>query len=174
MAAILSVARKQYSLLKAANLLTPDMVSEFEELERLVQQEAGASLEQAPLPNGHADAQGTQQGCDSKDLGQLVLSPLLFLGAQHVLEGCFGGDACGRVRAAPSRGHRPRAEFPPDTVPGGELREQLPALLPSVSGQPASLAARGTVGAVSSPCPGGVQHVCTSQLKRERYFCPQD
>lgn len=98
MAAILSVARKQYSLLKAANLLTPDMISEFEELERLVHQEAGASLEQALLPNRPTDAQGTQQGCDSKDLGQLVLSPLPFLGAQHVLEGCFGGDACGRVQ----------------------------------------------------------------------------
>lgn len=65
------------------------MVSEFEELERLVHQEAGASLEQAPLPNRPTDAQGTQQGCDSKDLGQLVLSPLPFLGAQHVLEGCM-------------------------------------------------------------------------------------
>uniref|UniRef100_A0A8B9UHH6 Kinesin-like protein n=1 Tax=Anas zonorhyncha TaxID=75864 RepID=A0A8B9UHH6_9AVES len=68
-AAILSVARKQYSLLKAANLLTPDMVSEFEELERRVHQEAGASLEQAPLPNGPADAQGPQQGCDTSPSG---------------------------------------------------------------------------------------------------------
>ncbi|XP_050571433.1 kinesin-like protein KIF18B isoform X2 [Cygnus atratus] len=71
-AAILSVARKQYSLLKAANLLTPDMVSEFEELERLVHQEAGASLEQAPLPSRPADthgatpAQRTQRGCDAR------------------------------------------------------------------------------------------------------------
>ncbi|XP_047903803.2 kinesin-like protein KIF18B [Anser cygnoides] len=71
-AAILSVARKQYSLLKAANLLTPDMVSEFEQLERLVHQEAGASLEQAPLLNGSADthgatpAQRTRRGCDAR------------------------------------------------------------------------------------------------------------
>ncbi|NXK52129.1 KI18B protein, partial [Chauna torquata] len=71
-AAILSVARKQYSLLKAANLLTPDMVSEFEELEHLVHQEAVVSLEQATLPNGPADisraspAQRTQQGCEAK------------------------------------------------------------------------------------------------------------
>ncbi|NXU21999.1 KI18B protein, partial [Thalassarche chlororhynchos] len=69
-AAILSVARKQYSLLKAANLLTPDMVSEFEELERLVGQEAGVSLEQATSPNrpaevsGATPAQRMQQGCD--------------------------------------------------------------------------------------------------------------
>ncbi|NXJ86030.1 KI18B protein, partial [Trogon melanurus] len=46
-AASLSVARKQYVLLKDSNLLTPDMVSEFEELERLVRQETGVSLEQA-------------------------------------------------------------------------------------------------------------------------------
>ncbi|XP_062451356.1 kinesin-like protein KIF18B [Rhea pennata] len=71
-AAVLSVARRQYSLLKAANLLTPDMVSEFEELERKVQQEAGASLEQARLPNvpaessGAASAQGTQQDCHAE------------------------------------------------------------------------------------------------------------
>ncbi|NXG81750.1 KI18B protein, partial [Stercorarius parasiticus] len=71
-AAILSVARKQYSLLKAANLLTPDMVSEFEELERLVHQGAGVSLEQAMSPNrpsevgGATPAQDTQQGCDGE------------------------------------------------------------------------------------------------------------
>ncbi|XP_054080392.1 kinesin-like protein KIF18B isoform X1 [Rissa tridactyla] len=70
-AAILSVARKQYSLLKAANLLTPDMVSEFEELERLAHQGAGVSLEQATSPNrpsevgGATPAQETQQGCDA-------------------------------------------------------------------------------------------------------------
>ncbi|KAF1552248.1 Kinesin-like protein KIF18B, partial [Eudyptula minor] len=69
-AAILSVARKQYSLLKAANLLTPDMVSEFEELERLVHQEAGVSLEQVKSPNRPAEISGAtpaprmQQGCD--------------------------------------------------------------------------------------------------------------
>ncbi|NXL05459.1 KI18B protein, partial [Mesembrinibis cayennensis] len=74
-AAILSIARKQYSLLKAANLLTPDMVSEFEELERLVHQEAGVSLEQATSPKRPTEvsevseatpAQRMQQGCDAE------------------------------------------------------------------------------------------------------------
>ncbi|KAM8795396.1 kinesin-like protein KIF18B [Eudromia elegans] len=65
-AAVLSIARRQYSLLRAANLLTPDMVTEFEELERKVRQEAGASLEQvrqlkAPAETGGAAAGGTQQ-----------------------------------------------------------------------------------------------------------------
>ncbi|NXR01523.1 KI18B protein, partial [Sagittarius serpentarius] len=69
-AAILNVAQKQYSLLKNANLLTTDMVSEFEELERLVHQEAGVSLEQATSPNrptevsGATPAQRMEQGCD--------------------------------------------------------------------------------------------------------------
>ncbi|XP_042327156.1 kinesin-like protein KIF18B [Sceloporus undulatus] len=35
---VLCVAQRQYTLLKAANLLTPDMTAEFEELESLVQQ----------------------------------------------------------------------------------------------------------------------------------------
>ncbi|NXJ71322.1 KI18B protein, partial [Rostratula benghalensis] len=70
-ATILSVAQKQYSLLKAANLLTPDMVSEFEALERLVHQETGGSLEQGRSPSrpsgagGATPAQDPQQGCDA-------------------------------------------------------------------------------------------------------------
>ncbi|NXK12695.1 KI18B protein, partial [Herpetotheres cachinnans] len=71
-AAILSVARKQYSVLKAANLLTPDMVTEFEELEQLVHQEAGISLEQGTSLNRSTEvseatpAQGVQQGCNAE------------------------------------------------------------------------------------------------------------
>ncbi|NXW24583.1 KI18B protein, partial [Circaetus pectoralis] len=71
-AAILNVAQKQYSLLKDANLLTPDMVSEFEELERLVHQEADVNLEQAMSLNrptevsGATPAQRMQQGCDAE------------------------------------------------------------------------------------------------------------
>ncbi|NXS49960.1 KI18B protein, partial [Balaeniceps rex] len=82
LAAILSVARKQYSLLKAANLLTPDMASEFEELECLVHQEAGASLGQATSPNRPtevseaAPAQGMQQGCDAEASVALPSAPV--------------------------------------------------------------------------------------------------
>ncbi|XP_030397545.1 kinesin-like protein KIF18B isoform X2 [Gopherus evgoodei] len=50
--AVLHVAQRQYSLLKAANLLTPDMVSEFEELEYLVQKETGRSQEPAGTLGG--------------------------------------------------------------------------------------------------------------------------
>ncbi|NWX44623.1 KI18B protein, partial [Steatornis caripensis] len=83
-AAILRVAQKQYSVLKAANLLTPDMAAEFDDLERVICQEAGVSLEQAASPNrpaevsGAAPAQSVQQGCDGEDmdLGRSVLSPV--------------------------------------------------------------------------------------------------
>uniref|UniRef100_A0A8C3PW55 Kinesin-like protein n=1 Tax=Chrysolophus pictus TaxID=9089 RepID=A0A8C3PW55_CHRPC len=63
-ATILGVAQKQYSLLKAANLLTPDMVSEFEKLQLLVQQEAAVS----PQPTDTSrtpPALKMQQGCDA-------------------------------------------------------------------------------------------------------------
>uniref|UniRef100_A0A674JNS8 Kinesin-like protein n=1 Tax=Terrapene triunguis TaxID=2587831 RepID=A0A674JNS8_9SAUR len=50
--AVLHVAQRQYFLLKAANLLTPDMVSEFEELEYLVQRETGRSQEPAGTLGG--------------------------------------------------------------------------------------------------------------------------
>ncbi|XP_054850651.1 kinesin-like protein KIF18B isoform X2 [Eublepharis macularius] len=39
--AIFSIARKQYAVLKAAKLLTPDMITEFEELDLLVPRESG-------------------------------------------------------------------------------------------------------------------------------------
>lgn len=39
---VLCLAQRQFSLLQAANLLTPDMVAEFEILQRLVQEEPGA------------------------------------------------------------------------------------------------------------------------------------
>ncbi|NP_001026099.1 kinesin-like protein KIF18B [Gallus gallus] len=64
MATILSVAQKQYSLLKAANLLTPDMVSEFEELQLLVQKEAAVSPQPTDT-SGAPPALRTQRGCDA-------------------------------------------------------------------------------------------------------------
>ncbi|KAM6312136.1 kinesin-like protein KIF18B [Podargus strigoides] len=69
-AAILSVAQKQHSLLKAANLLTPSMAAEFEEVERLVHQKGGVKLEQGRSQkrraevSGASPAQRMQQDCD--------------------------------------------------------------------------------------------------------------
>lgn len=71
MATILSVAQKQYSLLKAANLLTPDMVSEFEELQLLVQKEAAVSPQPTDT-SGAPPALRTQRGCDGEQPAALI------------------------------------------------------------------------------------------------------
>ncbi|XP_038241456.1 kinesin-like protein KIF18B [Dermochelys coriacea] len=69
--AVLRVAQRQYSLLKVANLLTPDMVSEFEELEYLVQrgtsrsQEPAGSLGGSEVTSESTPAQEEQQHSDN-------------------------------------------------------------------------------------------------------------
>ena len=99
-AAMLRAARKQQAVLKDASLLAPDMVSEFEEQQLLVRQQAGVSLEQAPSPKGAAEvgeaapAPEMMQGCDGEDLGSCPLSFALV---------CAGG-AGGGWDTAPGRG----------------------------------------------------------------------
>lgn len=51
---MLCLARRQYSLLQAANLLTPDMITEFETLQRLVQEEKAEPEAEASGPPGPA------------------------------------------------------------------------------------------------------------------------
>ncbi|XP_077603890.1 kinesin-like protein KIF18B isoform X1 [Crocuta crocuta] len=51
---VLCLARRQYSLLQAANLLTPDMITEFETLQRLVQEEKAEPGAKASGPPGPA------------------------------------------------------------------------------------------------------------------------
>ncbi|KAG6921231.1 kinesin family member 18B, partial [Chelydra serpentina] len=73
--AVLHVAQRQYSLLKAANLLTPDMVSEFEELEYLVQRETGRSQEPAGALGGSkvtSESTPAQEERQHSDNGELV------------------------------------------------------------------------------------------------------
>ncbi|KAM9112620.1 kinesin-like protein KIF18B isoform 2-T3 [Pangshura tecta] len=73
--AVLHVAQRQYSLLKAANLLTPDMISEFEELEHLVQRETVV-----PLATRLQGAPATERAAPmtravTRSLQELVLVP---------------------------------------------------------------------------------------------------
>ncbi|XP_041491902.1 kinesin-like protein KIF18B [Microtus oregoni] len=51
---VLCLAQRQYSLLQAANLLTPDMISEFETLQQLVHQENTELGTQSPRTSGQA------------------------------------------------------------------------------------------------------------------------
>lgn len=48
---VLCLAQRQYSLLQAANLLTPDMIAEFETLQQLVlEEEPGTEASRTPGP----------------------------------------------------------------------------------------------------------------------------
>uniref|UniRef100_A0A673TQU4 Kinesin-like protein n=1 Tax=Suricata suricatta TaxID=37032 RepID=A0A673TQU4_SURSU len=51
---VLCLAQRQYSLLQAANLLTPDMITEFETLQRLVQEEKAEPAAEASGTPGPA------------------------------------------------------------------------------------------------------------------------
>uniref|UniRef100_A0A8C9PTD7 Kinesin-like protein n=1 Tax=Spermophilus dauricus TaxID=99837 RepID=A0A8C9PTD7_SPEDA len=63
---VLCLAQKQYSLLQAANLLTPDMITEFETMQQLVQEEKsepGDKISRTPGRAGRASL--TQELCSA-------------------------------------------------------------------------------------------------------------
>ncbi|XP_011375424.1 kinesin-like protein KIF18B [Pteropus vampyrus] len=68
---VLRLAQRQYALLQAANLLTPDMIAEFETLQRLVQEEnAGPATEASGAPGLAKSAPLAQELCpESKSPG---------------------------------------------------------------------------------------------------------
>ncbi|NWX94183.1 KI18B protein, partial [Nothoprocta pentlandii] len=138
-AAVLSIARRQYSLLRAASLLTPDMVSEFEELERTVQQEAGASLEQVGQRKGPAETSGAAAGGTHQD--------------RHA-EAAVGAAAA--ERRVPAAGAAPQQPLPPGSPappPPGLPKKRRRSEAGSVSGPgtPPSLRARAKRRRKSSP-----------------------
>ncbi|KGL72335.1 Kinesin-like KIF18B, partial [Tinamus guttatus] len=132
-AAVLSIARRQYSLLRAANLLTPDMISEFEDLEREVQQEAGASLEQLRQLEGPAGTSGTAAGRTQQDRhGDSSAFPLA------------GAAEC-RVPVGRATPHRSPSPPPASPMPGpgpAKKRKRSAPRSASGPGTPASLQAR--------------------------------
>ncbi|XP_037348387.1 kinesin-like protein KIF18B [Talpa occidentalis] len=68
---VLCLAERQYSLLQAANLLTPDMIAEFETLQQLVQSEkAEPGVEASRMPSPARGALPAQELCsESKSAG---------------------------------------------------------------------------------------------------------
>ena len=73
---MLCLAQRQYSLLQAANLLTPDMISEFETLQQLVLEE---SIDGPENPRSPGLARGdplTQELCSESSECHLLVHPL--------------------------------------------------------------------------------------------------
>lgn len=71
-ATILRVAQRQYALLKAANLLTPDTIAEFEEVDCLVQKESDETSE-ASAAKGQVGKLGRETQVDlSPEVQELV------------------------------------------------------------------------------------------------------
>ncbi|NWY06533.1 KI18B protein, partial [Nothoprocta ornata] len=139
-AAVLSIARRQYSLLRAASLLTPDMVSEFEELERTVQQEAGASLEQVGQRKGPAETSGAAAGGTQQD--------------RHGEDAAVGAAAAERrVPAVGAALQQPLPPGCPAPLPPGLPKKRRRSEAGSVSGPgtPPSLTARAKRRRKSSP-----------------------
>nr|XP_015294106.2 kinesin-like protein KIF18B isoform X1 [Macaca fascicularis] len=73
---VLCLAQRQYSLLQAANLLTPDMITEFETLQQLVQEEKTEPGAEASSTSGLArGAPLTQELCSESIPVQSPLHP---------------------------------------------------------------------------------------------------
>lgn len=74
---MLRLAQRQYSLLQAANLLTPDMISEFETLQQLVLEESVEHRAESPRSPGLARGDPlAQELCSESSEYHLLVQPL--------------------------------------------------------------------------------------------------
>lgn len=74
---VLHLAQRQYSLLQAANLLTPDMISEFETLQQLVLEESVEHGAENPRSPGLAREDPlAQELCSESSECHLLIQPL--------------------------------------------------------------------------------------------------
>ncbi|NXF65314.1 KI18B protein, partial [Ciccaba nigrolineata] len=170
LAAILKVARKQYTLLKATDLLTPAMVSEFEDLEHLVSQEAGVSEEQATSPKGAAEvggaspAQRMQQDCEVGAVPSLL--------SRRVLEEPVAGGQL------PAVGTGQGDEFlltPPDVAPSGFCPERLQPRFVERFGLASTSGSPGHGRSQEQPLsPGSSACVCDTPVTSGTVQCLQD
>lgn len=82
---MLRLAQQQYSLLQAANLLTPDMVSEFETLQQLVLKESIEHRAENPKSPGLARSDLlAQELCSESSKCHLLIPPLTPICSQGV------------------------------------------------------------------------------------------
>ncbi|XP_033703043.1 kinesin-like protein KIF18B isoform X2 [Tursiops truncatus] len=137
---VLCLAQRQYSLLQAANLLTPDMIAEFEMLQQLVQEEntePGAEATAEPDPaRGPPLAQELRSESKSPGYSGPVTRTMAkqLNGLIHALGVPPGPDrtsAQASQRPTEKKRRRPsplEPDSPPDPKPGTKRRRQ--SLLP--------------------------------------------
>lgn len=94
---VLCLAQRQYSLLQAANLLTPDMITEFETLQQLVQEEKTEPGAEASSTSGLArGAPLTQELCSESSESHPALPAYgCCLQGPTGAEGCPGASVTG-------------------------------------------------------------------------------
>lgn len=75
---MLCLAQRQYSLLQAANLLSPDVISEFETLQQLVHEENAERVAESPRSPGLAreDPLAQELCSDSSECHFCSVSPI--------------------------------------------------------------------------------------------------
>ncbi|XP_057173760.1 kinesin-like protein KIF18B [Ursus arctos] len=136
---VLCLARRQYSLLQAANLLTPDMIAEFDSLQQLVREEKaepGAKASGTPGPAGGAPLEPCSQPDSPGYSGPVTRTMARRLsGLMHTL-GVLPGPDCipAQVTRRPMEKKRRRRPSPsePDSPPAPKpgTKRQRQSFLP--------------------------------------------
>lgn len=87
---VLCLAQRQYSLLQAANLLTPDMTSELETLQQLVHEENPELETQSPGTAGRArgDPLAQEPYLESSECNFYSVSPTVAISKAHLWPTC--------------------------------------------------------------------------------------
>uniref|UniRef100_H0X816 Kinesin-like protein n=1 Tax=Otolemur garnettii TaxID=30611 RepID=H0X816_OTOGA len=180
---VLRLAQQQYTLLQAANLLTPDMITEFETLRQLVQQEKiepGAETSRPPgLTGGTRFAQELHSESKSPRYSGPVTRTMArrLNGPMHTL-GILPGPECtpAQTSQCPTEKKRRRRPSPlePDSPPAPKQRTkcQRQSFLPCLKrgslpeAQPSFGPSTPKSGRASSPCHSS--HVCPATVIKSR------
>nr|XP_012642248.1 kinesin-like protein KIF18B isoform X2 [Microcebus murinus] len=166
---VLCLAQRQYSLLQAANLLTPDMIAEFETLQQLVQEEKNEPGAEASRTPGLARGTSLAQELCSESKSPAYSGPVTrtmarrLSGPMHTL-GIPPGPECSPTQASrwPMEKKKRRRPSPsePDSPPAPKQRNkrQRQSFLPCLrreslpEAQPSFGPSTPKGGRASSPC----------------------
>lgn len=133
---MLCLAQRQYSLLQAANLLTPDMITEFETLQQLVQEEKakpGAKASGTPGPAKGVPLEPCSESDSPGYSGPVTRTMARQLGGlMHTLGVLPGSDCTPARRPTERRRRRKPSPSEPDGPPAPKLgtKRQRQSFLP--------------------------------------------